>query len=130
MSEQTVVLNPNISKIEKEETLSLLSELHNSSHLTQRDLSVKLNVSLGKINYLIKQLMQKGLIKARNFSNNPGKLKKVKYILTQEGFKEKVRLTYYFLKRKESEYRRIKEDWEQLSFLLNTVGNDKAVWKQ
>ncbi|MBU1121400.1 MAG: MarR family EPS-associated transcriptional regulator [Candidatus Omnitrophota bacterium] len=124
MREQTAILNSNLSKSEQEETLSLLSELHGSSHLTQRDLALKLNVSLGKTNYLIKQLMTKGLIKARNFSNNPGKFKKVKYILTQEGFKEKFRLTYYFLKRKESEYRRIKEEWEQLKFLVNTVGND------
>ncbi|UCD14953.1 MAG: MarR family EPS-associated transcriptional regulator [Candidatus Omnitrophota bacterium] len=116
MNEQpTVLATP---EVEKEETLSILSELQDASHITQRDISLKLNISLGKTNYLIKQLAKKGLVKALNFSHNPGKLKKVKYILTQEGFKEKVRLTYYFLKRKEAEYKRIKEEWDRLEQAL------------
>jgi len=122
MSEQGLILKA--SEAEKEETLVFLSELHSSPHLTQRDLSTKLNVSLGKTNYLIKQFIKTGMLKVRNFSENPGKIKKVKYILTKKGFKEKVRLTYYFLKRKESEYNRMKDEWERLASFMELI--DKA----
>lgn len=112
MNEQDTGLQPFAS--EREETLVLLSQLQDYPHITQRDLSSKLNVSLGKTNYLLQHLIKKGMVKARNFSHNPDKLKKVKYILTQKGFNEKVRLTYYFLKRKEVEYMKIKEAWDKL----------------
>lgn len=112
MIEQGAVLHS--PETEREETLVLLSEVQNYPHITQRDLSSKLNVSLGKTNYLIQHLIKKGMVKARNFSHNPEKLKKVKYILTQKGFNEKIRLTYYFLKRKEDEYMKIKEAWDKL----------------
>ena len=72
---------------EREETYKLLSEIHNSSECTQRELSDKLNVSLGKINYLIKELVKRGFVSGKSFSRNPDKIKKVKYILTAKGFK-------------------------------------------
>jgi len=97
-----------------EESFRLLSELHNSPNLTQRELSKNLNISLGKTNYLIQQLIKKGIIKMKNFSHNPGKLGKVKYILTGEGLEQKIKLTYHFLKRKEAEYKRLKDEWEKL----------------
>ena len=100
---------------EKEETFSLLAELHNSSECTQRELSSKLNVSLGKVNYLLKELIKRGLISVRNFSKNPQKLKKVRYVLTKKGFQARVELTRYFLKKKEAEYNRMKEEWERLN---------------
>ena len=50
----------------------------------------------------------------RNFSHNPGKIKKAQYILTTKGIREKLSLTYYFLKRKEAEYNLIKNEWNVL----------------
>ncbi|MBU1863750.1 MAG: MarR family EPS-associated transcriptional regulator [Candidatus Omnitrophica bacterium] len=100
---------------EKEETYSLLSELHNSTSCTQRDLSLKLNVSLGKVNYLIKELIKRGLVSVNSFSKNPNKLKKVRYVLTKKGFNARVELTQYYFKKKEEEYNRMKEEWERLS---------------
>ena len=97
-----------------EETFRLLSELHNSPNLTQRELSKNLNISLGKTNYLIQQLIKKGIVKMKSFSHNPGKIKKVQYILTPRGMREKLSLTYYFLKRKEAEYNSIKNEWEKV----------------
>jgi len=105
-----------------EESFRLLSELHNSPNLTQRQLSQSLNISLGKTNYLIQQLITKGILKMKNFSNNPGKLGKVKYILTGKGLEQKIKLTYHFLKRKEAEYNFIKNEW-------NTLVNQKQVEK-
>ncbi len=121
MSEQ--ISPPQILNSQKEESLHILSELHKSPHFTQRDLASRLNISLGKTNYLIKELIKKGLIKVRNFSHNPEKLKKVKYILTRRGLEEKINLTYHFLKKKELEYNRIKEEWKRLNSHV-TVNND------
>lgn len=98
-----------------EEAFRLISELHNSPNLTQRELSKNLNISLGKTNYLMQQLIKKGIVKMKNFSSNPGKLGKVKYILTGKGVKEKLNLTYYFLKRKEKEYLALKKEVEKVS---------------
>jgi len=94
-----------------EEAFRLLSELHNSPNLTQRQLSQSLNISLGKTNYLIQQLIKKGIVKMKNFSRNPGKLGKVKYVLTGKGLEQKIKLTYHFLKRKEAEYNKLKDEW-------------------
>ena len=58
-----------------------------------------LGISLGKTNYLLKELAKKGLLKPKNFTCRGGKIRKVKYILTKKGFEEKLRLTWYFLKR-------------------------------
>ena len=110
----------NIPTHENEETFSLLAELHNSSECTQRELSTKLNVSLGKVNYLLKELIKRGLISVRNFSTNPQKLKKVRYVITKKGFNARVELTKYFLKKKENEYNRIKEEWERLKGIAET----------
>ncbi len=108
------LLNLNSKDQLKEEVFYLLSELSKSPDVTQRQLSSKLNISLGKTNYLLRKLIKKGLIKAKNFSHRPGKIKKISYILTPKGFKEKVRLTYYFLKRAEAEYNYLKQEWERL----------------
>jgi len=112
MDEQDLKLSS--PDVEKEDNFLLLSEIKKSPHLTQRELSLKLNISLGKTNYLIKQLAKKGLLKVKNFSNNPYKLQKVKYYLTKKGLEQKINLTYLFLKKKEVEYNQIKEEWERL----------------
>ncbi|RLJ01479.1 MAG: MarR family EPS-associated transcriptional regulator [Candidatus Aenigmatarchaeota archaeon] len=108
------LLNLNSKDQLKEDVFYLLSELSKSPDATQRQLSSKLNISLGKTNYLLRKLIKKGLIKVKNFSHRPGKIKKIKYILTPEGFKEKIRLTYHFLKRAEAEYNYLKQEWERL----------------
>ena len=105
----------NDGMIEQEDTLYLLSEISNSPHLTQRELSSKLNISLGKTNYLMQQLIKKGVLKASSFSHNPGRLKKISYMLTKKGLQEKIDLTLFFLKVKEDEYNKIKFYWEQIS---------------
>jgi EPS-associated MarR family transcriptional regulator len=101
-----------ISMPETEETYSLLTELHNSSECTQRELSQKLDISLGKVNYLIKELIKRGFISVKSFSTNPQKLKKVRYFLTKKGFNARVELLNYFLKKKENEYNHLKAEWE------------------
>lgn len=99
----------------KEEILSIIKEIESNPAATQRALSEKLGISLGKINYLLNELIKKGFIKIKNFSKNPGKLQKIHYILTKEGFEQKINLTYHFLKKRETEYNNIKKEWGNLN---------------
>ncbi|MBD3246220.1 MAG: MarR family EPS-associated transcriptional regulator [Candidatus Omnitrophica bacterium] len=96
----------------KEDLFHVLRVLSSNESFSQRDLSSRLGFSLGKTNYLLKALGRKNLIKIKNFSSRENKLNKVRYILTKKGLEEKVTLTYYFLRRKEEEYRQLKKDLE------------------
>lgn len=96
----------------KEETLILFKELEANPNTTQRDLSGRLNISLGKTNYLLRELILKGFIKAKSFTGNPGKLKKIQYLLTEKGLEEKLKLIKHFLQIKEVEYNKLKQDME------------------
>jgi len=100
--------------LEKEGVLSLLSEIDKNPAATQRELSSRVNISLGKTNYLLNSLVDKGILKINSFSRNNGKLHKVRYMLTKKGFQEKIRLAHYFLKKKEQEYMIIKKFWDDL----------------
>jgi len=99
----------------REETLSIIREVDENPTLNQRLLSQRLNISLGKTNYLLRALAQKGIIKIGNFSKFPGKTKRraVKYLLTKKGLTEKINLTRHFLKVKEKEYERLKEEYSR-----------------
>ena len=101
--------NPN-----SEETLIILKEFSLNSQLTQRDLAQKIGISLGKTNYLIKELTKKGLVKIKNFSQSDHKLNRISYILTPQGLKEKAGLTLHFLNRKQQEYENLRREWENL----------------
>jgi hypothetical protein len=96
-----------------EETLSVIKEIEANPTATQRTVSKNLGISLGKTNYLLRELIHKGMIKGESFSAKPGKMGKVSYLLTPKGLEEKLRLTYHFLKKKESEYNILKEEWEK-----------------
>jgi len=97
---------------QKEDTLYIIKELETNPSATQRDLSNSLNISLGKTNYLLRELIKRGLVKAKNFADNPGKLKKIRYILTEKAIEEKLRLIRYFLQIKEAEYNKLKREME------------------
>ncbi|MFA5156115.1 MAG: MarR family EPS-associated transcriptional regulator [Candidatus Omnitrophota bacterium] len=98
----------------KEENLFIIKELETNPAATQRVLSDKLGISLGKTNYLLKALIKKGFIKVHNFSHNPGKIQKINYYLTKHGLEEKIRLMRIFLKKKEAEYNFLKQEWEAI----------------
>jgi len=97
----------------QEEALSVIKEIEINPTATQRAVSKKLGISLGKTNYLLKELIAKGLIRGKSFSGNPEKLKKISYLLTPKGFDEKMRLIQHFLKKKEVEYKALKDEWEK-----------------
>lgn len=87
----------------EEAHLRILKIVGKKPDISQRQLAVELGVSLGKTNFLIRSLLEKGLIKAGNFSRAKNKLEYL-YLLTPKGVGEKVRLTRAFLIRKEAEY--------------------------
>lgn len=97
----------------KEESLSVINEIEANPAITQRAVSKKLGISLGKTNYILRELIKRGMVKGESFSTNPGKLKKISYLLTPKGFEEKMRLIYHFLQKKEAEYKILKEWWER-----------------
>lgn len=81
--------------------------------ISQRQLAEALGVSLGKVNYCLKALIDKGQVKVRNFKSNPRK-RAYAYLMTPRGIEEKTQLTTHFLKRKMAEYERLKHEIEQL----------------
>lgn len=91
----------------------LLKLLHDEPDLSQRELAKRLGISVGKTNYCIKALAEKGLIKAGNFKNSPDKRAYV-YLLTPQGVKAKAKATLQFLKRKQAEYEALKREISQL----------------
>ena len=99
----------------KEDILKALRLLSADNDLSQRDVSKHLDISLGKANYLLKALTKKGLIEIKEFMERGKKLKKIQYILTKDGFEEKSRLTYHFLKVKEQEYFDLKHEAENIA---------------
>ena len=102
----------------KEESLQLIKEIEDNPTSNQRLLSQKLNISLGKTNYLLKELAKKGMVKIASFSKNPKKAKKLKYILTPKGLEQKMKLTYYFLQVKEAEYSRLKKEYKKYTSVI------------
>jgi len=98
-----------------EEALFILKKLVSNPELTQRELAKEIGISLGKTNYLVRELAKKGLVKIGNFSKKDHKLKRISYMLTSQGLREKTELTLYFLKRKQKEYENLKREWESSS---------------
>ena len=91
----------------------VLDAIEKDGEITQRGLAEKLGYSLGKTNYLLKGLLEKGFIKADNFRKNDNKLGYI-YMLTPEGIMEKMKVTVAFLKRREKEYELLHQEIEEL----------------
>ena len=93
--------------------LSVLRLLEQNPQLTQRKLSAELGVSLGKTHYIVKSLIDVGLIKLDNFQRSKNKLGYA-YLLTPKGIAEKASITVRFLARKQDEYKRLEREIEAL----------------
>ena len=93
--------------------LKLLKELSKDNKLSQRELSKKLGVSLGSVNYVLSNLIDAGLIKAKRFKNSKNKIAYM-YIMTPAGIKSRMQLSRDFLKRKLDEYEMLKMEIEEL----------------
>jgi len=94
-----------------QDQFNVLRKINKNPKSTQRQLAEELGFSLGKLNYCLKALKEKGLIKINNFQNNPNKFGYV-YILTPKGISEKTKLTLNFMRRKMKEYDELKREIE------------------
>ena len=96
-------------KRDNQDYFDVMRKIQKQPKTSQRDLAQQLGFSLGKLNYCVKALQQKGLIKIKNFEKNPNKLNYI-YVLTPRGIAEKTKLTINFMKRKTKEYEELKEE--------------------
>jgi len=96
---------------EDQDHFNVLRKIHNKPKSTQRELAKGLGFSLGKLNYCLNALKEKGLIKISNFKNNPNKIGYI-YVLTPKGLNTKAKLTLNFMKRKMMEYDELKKEIE------------------
>ena len=101
------------TRVSEDTHFYVLRLLEKNPELTQRELADRLGVSVGKANYVLNALIEKGLVKARNFKNSKNK-SAYAYILTPDGIEEKARVTVRFLKRKIEEYEVMKAEIEEL----------------
>ena len=101
------------TKIQDEAHFQILRLLHEDPSLTQRELGERVGISLGAVNYCLKALMERGLVKARNFRRSKKKLGYA-YFLTPVGITEKSKLTGRFLIQKLGEYEALKREIDQL----------------
>ena len=97
---------------DNQDHLNLLRKINSKPGHSQRKLADDLKFSLGKLNYCIKALKKKGLIKIENFKKNPKKINYI-YKLTPKGIAEKTQLTLNFMKRKMEEYDELKKEIEK-----------------
>ena len=104
--------------------LDLLRKLKSNPQYTQREPSRAMGVSLCKVNYCMKKLTEKGLIKLANFTHNPNKMGYA-YLLTPSGIEEKSRLTLSFLKSKVIEYEILKKEINELKLESEEMANEK-----
>ena len=88
---------------------NVLRKIQKKPESTQRQLAEALGFSLGKLNYCLKALKVKGLVKISNFKKNPNKSNYI-YILTPKGITQKTKLTINFMKRKMKEYEELKKE--------------------
>lgn len=91
----------------------LLNVLQENPDLSQRELAREVGLSLGKTNYCMRALIEKGFVKASNFRNSQNKVAYA-YLLTPRGIEEKIQATAYFLRRKVAEYEALEREIEHL----------------
>jgi len=91
---------------------NVLRKINSNPNISQRELASELNFSLGKINYCLKSLKNKGLVKIKNFRKNENKMRYA-YILTTKGIAQKTKITINFMKRKIQEYDELKAEIEK-----------------
>ena len=101
------------SRIESEAALKILNAIRDNPEITQRELSSMSGISLGKVNFLLKSLIERGWVKVDNFKKSNNKNAYL-YYLTPRGIEEKAKTTVLFLKRKISEYERLEQEIKTL----------------
>jgi len=113
------------AKLQEDTYFRVMRILQENPDLTQRELAEKLGISIGGLNYCLKALMEKGLVKMKNFANSKNKFGYV-YVLTPTGMAEKAAITRQFLQRKMDEYEALKAEIEALRSEVNKERSEGA----
>ena len=92
-----------------EEYFNIIRKISKDSNISQREMSTELGISLGKVNYCLRALKEKGFIKIKNFRKSENKMKYI-YVLTPKGISEKTKITIRFMKQKMREYDELKKE--------------------
>jgi len=108
------------AKTQEDTNFRVMRLLEENPDLTQRELAERLGISVGGLNYCLKALMQKGLVKMRNFAHSKNKFGYV-YMLTPSGMVEKAAITQRFLRRKIEEYESLKAEIDALKQDLGSL---------
>ncbi len=95
-----------------EDHFEVLRKIQKQPQLSQRAMAKDLGFSLGKLNYCLNALVNKGLVKIQNFKKNKNKVQHFKYVITPKGITERTKLTIDFMKRKMKEYDQLKKELE------------------
>ena len=106
--------------MKKEDHFEVLRKIQKKPELSQRKMAKDLGFSLGKLNYCLSALVDKGLVKIENFKNKKNKAQYFRYVITPKGISERTKLTVDFMKRKMKEYDQLKKELGEWN-----VGNSK-----
>ena len=113
------------TNLQEDTNFRVMQLLHDNPRLSQREMAKALGISFGGINYCLKALIDKGLIKIHNFSQNNNKYGYA-YLLTPSGISEKAELTSSFLKRKLEEYESLKAEIDALKLDIDAEIEEKT----
>ena len=105
--------------MEKKDHFEILRRLREKPTDSQRKIAEELGFSLGKLNYCLKSLQKKGLVKLKNFQKKPNKISYLQYVITPKGIALRTELTISFMKRKMKEYDELKKDLEKFTNVDN-----------
>lgn len=108
----------------KEAHLRILRAIQANPDLSQRDLARELGISLGKVNYCLRALLQGGWIKTRNFKNSKNKIA-YSYLVSPKGIEQKLKLTKQFLEKKQNEFDLLRREIRQLCKETSQTHEDK-----
>jgi EPS-associated MarR family transcriptional regulator len=125
-SKYSSLMTSRMAKLQEDTNFRLMQLLHDNPNLSQREMAKALGLSFGGINYCLNALIDKGLVKIHNFSQNQNKFGYA-YLLTPSGISEKAMLTNSFLKRKLQEYEALKAEIKALELEIGTENGEKSL---
>ena len=97
----------------EQDHFEVLRKIQRKPDSSQRELAETLGFSLGKLNYCLKALQKKGLVKLQNFQKQKNKISYLRYVITPKGISERTKLTLNFMQRKMEEYGELKKELEK-----------------
>ena len=99
-----------MKELKDQDHFEVLRKIDKDTKTSQRKLAEDLGFSLGKLNYCLKALQKKGLVKIKNFQEKTDKINYIRYIITPKGVSQRTKLTINFMKRKMKEYDELKKE--------------------